>query len=118
MKRSIYGKQVKSVSFSVSSGRSCSFQRGVTAHSAMGRRWTSLPGGHVLCLPRVRVCGERRGSPTSGTEPARSGGLPPSADTVPSVAGCEDCGQYHDSECPELGPVVMVKDSFVLSRAR
>ncbi|XP_074156577.1 PR domain zinc finger protein 15 isoform X1 [Sminthopsis crassicaudata] len=31
---------------------------------------------------------------------------------------CEDCGQYHDSECPELGPVVMVKDSFVLSRAR
>uniref|UniRef100_A0A8C3YJC5 PR domain zinc finger protein 15 n=1 Tax=Catagonus wagneri TaxID=51154 RepID=A0A8C3YJC5_9CETA len=32
--------------------------------------------------------------------------------------GCEDCSQYHDSECPELGPVVMVKDSFVLSRAR
>ncbi|NWJ06667.1 PRD15 protein, partial [Crypturellus undulatus] len=32
--------------------------------------------------------------------------------------GCEDCGQYHDSECPELGPVVTVKDSFVLSRAR
>ncbi|XP_048822707.1 PR domain zinc finger protein 15 isoform X4 [Lagopus muta] len=31
---------------------------------------------------------------------------------------CEDCGQYHDSECPELGPVVTVKDSFVLSRAR
>ncbi|EPQ19891.1 PR domain zinc finger protein 15 [Myotis brandtii] len=31
---------------------------------------------------------------------------------------CEDCSQYHDSECPELGPVVMVKDSFVLSRAR
>ncbi|EOA96739.1 PR domain zinc finger protein 15, partial [Anas platyrhynchos] len=30
---------------------------------------------------------------------------------------CEDCGQYHDSECPELGPVVTVKDSFVLSRA-
>lgn len=34
------------------------------------------------------------------------------------LAGCEDCGQYHDSECPELGPVVTVKDSFVLSRAR
>lgn len=34
------------------------------------------------------------------------------------LAGCEDCSQYHDSECPELGPVVMVKDSFVLSRAR
>ncbi|XP_061754172.1 PR domain zinc finger protein 15 [Nerophis ophidion] len=31
---------------------------------------------------------------------------------------CEDCGQYHDSECPELGPLVTVKDSFVLSRAR
>ncbi|XP_077198880.1 PR domain zinc finger protein 15 isoform X2 [Paroedura picta] len=31
---------------------------------------------------------------------------------------CEDCSQYHDSECPELGPVVTVKDSFVLSRAR
>lgn len=33
-------------------------------------------------------------------------------------AGCDDCGQYHDSECPELGPVVTVKDSYVLSRAR
>uniref|UniRef100_A0A3B5A8U5 PR/SET domain 15 n=1 Tax=Stegastes partitus TaxID=144197 RepID=A0A3B5A8U5_9TELE len=31
---------------------------------------------------------------------------------------CEDCGQYHDSECPELGPLVTVHDSFVLSRAR
>uniref|UniRef100_A0A4W5NQJ8 PR/SET domain 15 n=1 Tax=Hucho hucho TaxID=62062 RepID=A0A4W5NQJ8_9TELE len=31
---------------------------------------------------------------------------------------CEDCGQHHDSECPELGPVVTVQDSFVLSRAR
>ncbi|XP_024905959.1 PR domain zinc finger protein 15 [Pteropus alecto] len=31
---------------------------------------------------------------------------------------CEDCSQYHDSECPELGPVVTVRDSFVLSRAR
>ncbi|XP_039600511.1 PR domain zinc finger protein 15 isoform X2 [Polypterus senegalus] len=31
---------------------------------------------------------------------------------------CDDCGQYHDSECPDLGPVVKVKDSFVLSRAR
>ncbi|XP_069801581.1 PR domain zinc finger protein 15 isoform X4 [Dendropsophus ebraccatus] len=31
---------------------------------------------------------------------------------------CDDCGQYHDSECPELGPVVTVHDSFVLSRAR
>uniref|UniRef100_A0A3Q3LAM1 PR/SET domain 15 n=1 Tax=Mastacembelus armatus TaxID=205130 RepID=A0A3Q3LAM1_9TELE len=29
-----------------------------------------------------------------------------------------DCGQYHDSECPELGPLVTVQDSFVLSRAR
>uniref|UniRef100_A0A8D2Q5X2 PR/SET domain 15 n=1 Tax=Varanus komodoensis TaxID=61221 RepID=A0A8D2Q5X2_VARKO len=34
------------------------------------------------------------------------------------LSGCEDCNQYHDSECPELGPVVTVKDSFVLSRAR
>lgn len=34
------------------------------------------------------------------------------------VTGCEDCGQYHDSECPELGPLVTVQDSFVLSRAR
>ncbi|KAF7701432.1 PR domain zinc finger protein 15 [Silurus meridionalis] len=31
---------------------------------------------------------------------------------------CEDCAQYHNSECPELGPVVTVRDSFVLSRAR
>uniref|UniRef100_M4AHE6 PR/SET domain 15 n=1 Tax=Xiphophorus maculatus TaxID=8083 RepID=M4AHE6_XIPMA len=31
---------------------------------------------------------------------------------------CEDCGHYHDSECPELGPLVTVQDSFVLSRAR
>ncbi|XP_033955752.1 PR domain zinc finger protein 15 isoform X1 [Pseudochaenichthys georgianus] len=31
---------------------------------------------------------------------------------------CEDCGQYHDSECPELGPLVTVQDSYVLSRAR
>ncbi|XP_029957474.1 PR domain zinc finger protein 15 [Salarias fasciatus] len=31
---------------------------------------------------------------------------------------CEDCGQYHDTECPELGPLVTVQDSFVLSRAR
>ncbi|KAG7282647.1 hypothetical protein CRUP_017573, partial [Coryphaenoides rupestris] len=31
--------------------------------------------------------------------------------------GCEDCSQYHDSECPELGPLVTVEDSFVLSRA-
>ncbi|XP_030292763.1 PR domain zinc finger protein 15 isoform X1 [Sparus aurata] len=31
---------------------------------------------------------------------------------------CDDCGQYHDSECPELGPLVTVQDSFVLSRAR
>ncbi|XP_038154915.1 PR domain zinc finger protein 15-like [Cyprinodon tularosa] len=31
---------------------------------------------------------------------------------------CEDCAQYHDSECPELGPLVTVQDSFVLSRAR
>ncbi|MEQ2193448.1 hypothetical protein XENOCAPTIV_028334, partial [Xenoophorus captivus] len=36
---------------------------------------------------------------------------------IPST-GCEDCGQYHDSECPELGPLVTVQDSFVLSRAR
>ncbi|XP_078512937.1 PR domain zinc finger protein 15 isoform X6 [Lissotriton helveticus] len=31
---------------------------------------------------------------------------------------CDDCGQYHDSECPDLGPVVTVHDSFVQSRAR
>ncbi|KAJ7996747.1 hypothetical protein DPEC_G00240230 [Dallia pectoralis] len=31
---------------------------------------------------------------------------------------CEDCKQYHDSECPDLGPVVTVQDSLVLSRAR
>ncbi|XP_073524584.1 PR domain zinc finger protein 15 isoform X6 [Phyllobates terribilis] len=31
---------------------------------------------------------------------------------------CEDCAQYHDSECPELGALVTVQDSFVLSRAR
>ncbi|CAL9685926.1 unnamed protein product [Knipowitschia caucasica] len=30
---------------------------------------------------------------------------------------CDDCGQYHDSECPELGPVVTVQDSVVHSRA-
>ncbi|KAK1800604.1 hypothetical protein P4O66_005806 [Electrophorus voltai] len=38
--------------------------------------------------------------------------------SFPCVAGCEDCTQFHSSECPELGPVVTVKDSFVLSRAR
>ncbi|MGH0185021.1 UNVERIFIED_CONTAM: hypothetical protein FKN15_016670 [Acipenser sinensis] len=38
--------------------------------------------------------------------------------TVKKSKGCEDCGQYHNSECPELGPVVTVRDSFVLSRAR
>lgn len=38
-------------------------------------------------------------------------------DVIPST-GCEDCGHYHDSECPELGPLVTVQDSFVLSRAR
>uniref|UniRef100_A0A3P8TE95 PR/SET domain 15 n=1 Tax=Amphiprion percula TaxID=161767 RepID=A0A3P8TE95_AMPPE len=37
---------------------------------------------------------------------------------VMCVSGCEDCGQYHDSECPELGPLVTVQDSFILSRAR
>ncbi|XP_069492133.1 PR domain zinc finger protein 15 isoform X2 [Ambystoma mexicanum] len=31
---------------------------------------------------------------------------------------CDDCGQYHDSECPELGPVITVQDSFVQTRAR
>ncbi|GAA6084474.1 PR domain zinc finger protein 15 isoform X3 [Tachysurus ichikawai] len=31
---------------------------------------------------------------------------------------CEECAQYHNSECPELGPVITVRDSFVLSRAR
>ncbi|XP_078089136.1 PR domain zinc finger protein 15 isoform X3 [Mustelus asterias] len=31
---------------------------------------------------------------------------------------CDDCGEYHDSECPEIGPLVTVSDSFVLSRAR
>ncbi|XP_066555641.1 PR domain zinc finger protein 15 isoform X2 [Amia ocellicauda] len=39
-------------------------------------------------------------------------------DTPEEFVWCDDCGQYHDSECPELGPVVTVKDSFVLSRAR
>uniref|UniRef100_A0AAY5KCY4 PR/SET domain 15 n=1 Tax=Esox lucius TaxID=8010 RepID=A0AAY5KCY4_ESOLU len=37
---------------------------------------------------------------------------------MPIVLWCEDCRQYHDSECPDLGPVVTVQDSFVLSRAR
>ncbi|KAI1241475.1 hypothetical protein IHE44_0004948 [Lamprotornis superbus] len=40
------------------------------------------------------------------------------ASPLSAFGRCEDCGQYHDSECPELGPVVTVKDSFVLSRAR
>ncbi|XP_077403704.1 PR domain zinc finger protein 15 isoform X2 [Vanacampus margaritifer] len=41
------------------------------------------------------------------------------ADQIPDECiWCEDCGQYHDSECPELGPLVTVQDSFVLSRAR
>uniref|UniRef100_A0A8C3YJB8 PR domain zinc finger protein 15 n=1 Tax=Catagonus wagneri TaxID=51154 RepID=A0A8C3YJB8_9CETA len=71
-------------------------------------------------------------NPTSihedGGEPARRaleprgarGPVPPRPPLPPVClfAGCEDCSQYHDSECPELGPVVMVKDSFVLSRAR
>ncbi|XP_074529150.1 PR domain zinc finger protein 15 isoform X2 [Halichoeres trimaculatus] len=38
--------------------------------------------------------------------------------TPDELIWCEDCGQYHDSECPELGPLVTVQDSFVLSRAR
>ncbi|XP_061596174.1 PR domain zinc finger protein 15 isoform X2 [Cololabis saira] len=38
--------------------------------------------------------------------------------TTDEFIWCEDCGQYHDSECPELGPLVTVQDSFVLSRAR
>ncbi|CAJ1064714.1 PR domain zinc finger protein 15 isoform X4 [Xyrichtys novacula] len=38
--------------------------------------------------------------------------------TSDELIWCEDCGQYHDSECPELGPLVTVQDSFVLSRAR
>lgn len=78
MKCSIYGKQVKYVSFCVSSGRSCSFQRGVTAYSEMAAGGRLSLGDHVLCLPHVRVGGERRGSPPSGTEPVRSGGPPPS----------------------------------------
>ncbi|XP_033833904.1 PR domain zinc finger protein 15 [Periophthalmus magnuspinnatus] len=41
------------------------------------------------------------------------------ADPTPDeFVWCDDCGQYHDSECPELGPLVTVQDSFVLSRAR
>ncbi|KAA0704085.1 Zinc finger protein 15 [Triplophysa tibetana] len=39
-------------------------------------------------------------------------------ETPDEFVWCDDCGQYHDSECPELGPVITVKDSFVLSRAR
>ncbi|OXB54833.1 hypothetical protein ASZ78_005766 [Callipepla squamata] len=57
---------------------------------------------------RWRVVSGADRNPESGSDPARA---------IPR-AGCEDCGQYHDSECPELGPVVTVKDSFVLSRAR
>uniref|UniRef100_A0A3Q1GWF4 PR/SET domain 15 n=1 Tax=Acanthochromis polyacanthus TaxID=80966 RepID=A0A3Q1GWF4_9TELE len=38
--------------------------------------------------------------------------------TPDELIWCEDCGQFHDSECPELGPLVTVHDSFVLSRAR
>ncbi|XP_061607334.1 PR domain zinc finger protein 15 isoform X4 [Phyllopteryx taeniolatus] len=40
------------------------------------------------------------------------------AQTPEEFIWCEDCGQYHDSECPEFGPLVTVQDSFVLSRAR
>lgn len=61
--------------------------------------WGALPGGPV------RRGASRRPSPSALT-PGRL------------FAGCEDCSQYHDSECPELGPVVTVRDSFVLSRAR
>ncbi|KAJ8403819.1 hypothetical protein AAFF_G00346870 [Aldrovandia affinis] len=39
-------------------------------------------------------------------------------DPPDDIIWCDDCGRYHDSECPELGPVETVKDSFVLSRAR
>nr|XP_061801585.1 PR domain zinc finger protein 15-like [Nerophis lumbriciformis] len=38
--------------------------------------------------------------------------------TPEEIIWCEDCEQYHDSECPEFGPLVTVQDSFVLSRAR
>uniref|UniRef100_A0A8C5FZE3 PR/SET domain 15 n=1 Tax=Gouania willdenowi TaxID=441366 RepID=A0A8C5FZE3_GOUWI len=43
---------------------------------------------------------------------------PEAASSELMLTRCEDCGQYHDSECPELGPLVTVQDSFVLSRAR
>lgn len=78
------------------------------------------PGGTWPVLLSFCTCGERSGSPPGcgmlrGRLPHLS--MPP---LMPGCvfAGCEDCSQYHDSECPELGPVVMVKDSFVLSRAR
>ncbi|KAG8518588.1 PR domain zinc finger protein 15 [Galemys pyrenaicus] len=65
-----------------------------------GRRWRDTLKVSLETWTRCVCCGPR-GDSGPGAE-----------------AGCEDCAQYHDSECPELGPVVMVKDSFVLSRAR
>lgn len=69
------------------------------------------------------ICGERCWAVPSGREPCDALWVTPhptpSALTLGRLfAGCEDCSQYHDSECPELGPVVTVRDSFVLSRAR
>uniref|UniRef100_A0A8U8BQC8 Uncharacterized protein n=1 Tax=Geospiza parvula TaxID=87175 RepID=A0A8U8BQC8_GEOPR len=52
------------------------------------------------------------------TQAVQNSPAPGEGSDVVFFSWCEDCGQYHDSECPELGPVVTVKDSFVLSRAR
>lgn len=78
------------------------------------------PGGHVACVAfLLHLWGALWVTPRLQDAPWASPS-PLDAPLTPGCvfAGCEDCSQYHDSECPELGPVVMVKDSFVLSRAR
>ncbi|XP_034540374.1 PR domain zinc finger protein 15 isoform X2 [Notolabrus celidotus] len=77
---------------------------------------------HLACLvsgpaPFLERIGTR--SQDSINEGSFAGKVVIMAEQTPDeLIWCEDCGQYHDSECPELGPLVTVQDSFVLSRAR
>lgn len=119
MIRQIYGKEAKLGNFHLSPflGKiSFSVTLWVTLHAGCVSR------GHVLGSHCFIFVGSAAGqSHPAGSLTAPFGGPPPLAvrsDAGRLFAGCEDCSQYHDSECPELGPVVTVRDSFVLSRAR
>ncbi|XP_035035394.1 PR domain zinc finger protein 15 [Hippoglossus stenolepis] len=76
--------------------------------------WARLVSGPAPSLERIGTRSQdwiNEGSP--------AGKVPVMAEQTPDeFIWCEECGQYHDTECPELGPLVTVQDSFVLSRAR